>query len=68
MMDDITSKLIAKLMDENIVTKSEMMEAIDRNTKEAIKELKSSNRWTVGTVISLISLAAAIMSIVMHFK
>lgn len=67
-MDDITSKLIAKLMDENIVTKSEMMEAIDRNTKEAIKELKSSNRWTVGTVISLISLAAAIMSIVMHFK
>ena len=50
------------------MTKSEMMEAIDRNTKEAIKELKSSNRWTVGTVISLISLAAAIMSIVMHFK
>ena len=73
MKTEIESKVLTKLLDENIVTRSEMLEAMDKNTKEIMKEtkgivedIKSSNRWTVGTVISIISISIAVVSLVLH--
>ena len=79
-MMNIEDKILTKQLDENIVTKSEMMEAIDRNAekhaeafkksveevKDSVKDIKSSNRWTIGTVISILSIAIAVVSLVLH--